>query len=803
MLSTQLLSNSSNHESISVTEDQEGRRRKRSRIDSGGNVSHVKNSIKRISRACDVCRLKKNRCDGAQPICHQCATGGHKCTYGAQVRKRGLPTGYVRVLEALWALALKLVPNSEETALALLKSVYVRYDEEEKVMFESDHLAPDEPLRKIWAQSQLRQRIDHVVGQFENVTESGLYRQHQDTFLRSSMSSLDDRTAMPFERWCMEPSSTHKSPQDPLSEYISSRDLSNEFVLHQEEEIQKSTSWRQAPLQISFRKSHFASKAEVPFRKPTSRPQYRMPENVWTLIDIYFNFTNCWFPIIHKHKIMKIASSQEDGCGGDPAEVALLFAVMAIGSTRRLASDEVDQTDVQSHYQVASQMISYKETACRLDLIQVLLLLAMTDMARGDWETASILVGRATRTMLMWQNSKPEHKSTTIESGNPALAKRATLGSFILDTIIAAHLQSLPHLRSRDIQSFLDFDEDGPEEWDQWVSKHRASSTAWPPQALSHQQTSIRALSTFKDYARLLSVLNDAICSSFRVVVAQPDQENYMTALESWVFNVSRHNKLTKLHAASQNYAKPPPPTANLHLTYTIVLHYLRLRTKSASLHNLPPLLYGSTVSSLCAAALTTYKETFGHHQWQGILQLHINLQSHTDRMEVLGMDYYSSNQSHCSGPTTTHRTASSILQICCDTQTINPQLPMGGMDMLAAVSNIEQEAESTPRPAFAMENEFCHRQGGIMQIEAISSEIEPHNRLEDPGRDELPISHDNTDNVSVDMAISMSPFNNFQDAGTIESLLEELSSTNENDWAMMPSQFMYNLGFYDSEPNS
>jgi hypothetical protein len=794
MLSTQLLSNSSNHETASITEDQGGKRRKRSHIDRGRNVSHAKNSIKRISRACDVCRLKKNRCDGARPTCHQCATGGHKCTYGAQVRKRGLPTGYVRVLEALWALTLKLVPNSEETALALLKSVYVRYDEEEKAIFESDHLAPDEPLRKIWAHSQLRQRIDQVVGQFENGTESGLHGQHQDRLLKSSMSSLDDRTAMPFEQWSMDASSTSKPSQHPLNEYAVSRDLANEFMLHQQEEPRKSTSWRQAVPQFTTHKGPSASIDETSFRKPTSTLQYHIPENVWTLIDTYFTFTNCWFPIIHKHKIMKIASSQEDGSGGDPTEIALLFAVMALVSTRGLASDDVDQTDVQSRYQVASQMISNKESACSLDLIQVLLVLAMTDMARGKWEIASVLVGRATRTMLLWQNIIPERTGTATESGNSALAKRTTLGIFILDTMIAAHLRSLPHLRSRDIQGFLDFDEDGPEEWDQWVNKHHHGSIAWPPQAPSHQQTPIRALSTFKEYARLLSVLNDAICSSFRVVVGQSDQEKYMTALESWVLNVSRHNKLTTL--------QPPPPTANLHLTYATVLVYLRLLTDSSSLHHSPPLMYGSNVSSICAAALPAYKETFGHYQWQGILQLHIKLRSHTSTMDILGTDCYSTDQSDCLVPIITHHPASSILQTCSDAQIINPQLRLGEMDILATDSNFEQEAESASRAPFAMDDEFCHRQGEIMQIEAVSSAIDPHNLLEEPGRDDMPHCHDNTDNMSVDMTISMSPFNHFQDAGTIESLLEELSSTNENDWAMMPSQFMYNLGFYDSEPN-
>ena len=47
---------------------------------------------------------------------------------------------------------------------------------------------------------------------------------------------------------------------------------------------------------------------------------------------------------------------------------------------------------------------------------------------------------------------------------------------------------------------------------------------------------------------------------------------------------------------------------------------------------------------------------------------------------------------------------------------------------------------------------------------------------------------------------MGQSIFDGYDDAQAVESLLEELSSIQDAEWNAMSSQFMYNLGFYDSE---
>ncbi|OJJ79286.1 uncharacterized protein ASPGLDRAFT_103375, partial [Aspergillus glaucus CBS 516.65] len=77
----------------------------------------------RVSQACDYCRKRKSKCDGAQPVCSVCRLFKKPCTYG-NVKKRGLQSGYVRGLESLLGLFMDHVPGSEMTIRTLFRSDY-------------------------------------------------------------------------------------------------------------------------------------------------------------------------------------------------------------------------------------------------------------------------------------------------------------------------------------------------------------------------------------------------------------------------------------------------------------------------------------------------------------------------------------------------------------------------------------------------------------------------------------------------------------------------------------------------------
>eukprot|EP00842_Homolaphlyctis_polyrhiza_P005379 jgi/Hompol1/5842/HPOL_000794-RA len=75
---------------------------------------------KRTSKACDMCRKQKQKCNGGQP-CAACTVRGSACVYSQPVRKRGPPPGYfsnvmqrLRELEAKVADA-QLPPDAAST----------------------------------------------------------------------------------------------------------------------------------------------------------------------------------------------------------------------------------------------------------------------------------------------------------------------------------------------------------------------------------------------------------------------------------------------------------------------------------------------------------------------------------------------------------------------------------------------------------------------------------------------------------------------------------------------------------------
>ncbi|KAG0168074.1 hypothetical protein DFQ30_005320 [Apophysomyces sp. BC1015] len=53
----------------------------------------------RVSRACDLCRRKKIKCDGLAPICSNCQAFNLECSYNDTTKKRGPPKGYIEAIE--------------------------------------------------------------------------------------------------------------------------------------------------------------------------------------------------------------------------------------------------------------------------------------------------------------------------------------------------------------------------------------------------------------------------------------------------------------------------------------------------------------------------------------------------------------------------------------------------------------------------------------------------------------------------------------------------------------------------------
>jgi hypothetical protein len=113
------------------------------------------------------CRSRKDKCDGKKPACSTCTLNGRACSYDANVKKRGLPEGYVRGLEKLWGLAIRDVDDIEDNMLEALNGGHKRKDNQDW----NDETG-SESLVKLWRKSQLSQELERLLSSIETIAES-------------------------------------------------------------------------------------------------------------------------------------------------------------------------------------------------------------------------------------------------------------------------------------------------------------------------------------------------------------------------------------------------------------------------------------------------------------------------------------------------------------------------------------------------------------------------------------------------------------------------------------------------------
>ena len=150
---------------------------------------------KRVSRACDQCFLKKDRCDGVQPICTFCSQLGRACTYDRPERKRGPTQGLRPRLEqriaALETVLGFVLQEAGETGLRVerVKSA----SEVEKVNWRTQG----------WWKSNTRKQLETLFGFQDDLVTS-------NTTLAKKQESEDDYSDVDLS---LPP--THQPPEQP------------------------------------------------------------------------------------------------------------------------------------------------------------------------------------------------------------------------------------------------------------------------------------------------------------------------------------------------------------------------------------------------------------------------------------------------------------------------------------------------------------------------------------------------------------------------------------------------------------
>ncbi|PGH08039.1 hypothetical protein GX51_01480 [Blastomyces parvus] len=491
---------------------------------------HSGSKRKRASKACDRCRGKKYRCDGKGPECVACRESGHDCSYDPTAKKRGLPEGYVRGLEKLWALSISNIEGLEEGILEMRGSKEIKSSQRQELFSLWNNERASERLHEIWKSSELYRSVEELLfnpGSIITGTpwieedSGGIESEHSlsDIASDSQRDDCSDHRIGEVLPWTLT-QTQHASPRPPDTDArrIKLRSLSQTAVRN--------------------------SRMNLPIQTPH-------------LLDMYFAHTHSWFPILAKHEILKASYQYLDpsfqmasnfaGSGNHAALWAILSYTAtqippgteenSIVLTRRRNSGE----EAREIYTVARSLVPDEKGKFEIGHVQAILLLTLVNIGFGDWTAAWVLCGQATSVAI---DLGLGTTSGGQQSSSHSKGAETFLGCFLLDTLLSARLARCPRMRSSTIHSVNLLEEDGLEEWSPWVDvfllrKVHQGGNSCP-------RGPLRSCSTFNrliELSKFLHILWDTV--PLAPDVSALAHESFLKNLKHWETKLPRGCRLS------------------------------------------------------------------------------------------------------------------------------------------------------------------------------------------------------------------------------------------------------------------
>lgn len=472
----------------------------------------------RIYRACDQCRRRKSKCDGAQPACKICHVANRTCTYQTGGGRRGLPSGYVRSLEITLGLVLQQLRGSENTICAVLR------DARGKGNFlksgQADHLV------SVWRKSRTSRDVNQLLNSdHEEVGNDGSDWDLVET--HDQDENMDDCVPVP----------TDSSP--------------NEATIAQRV---------QEPL--------------VPVPKKTV---WMIPDNTPDLLDFYFTYTHCWFPILERRVLLRaMHTSRNRPTAIHTSCDMVLWAVISYASILRGNYDSSLPSPSALQLLVQEQLLAEPGN---LDLghVHAVLIFVLIQISLGNIHSAWTLVGQATRLLAGLQLS-------TRESRYP----HTFHGCTFLDNILSAFLQRTPCLSPDEQLEEGPVNEDELDEWDVW-SAARSNIIHGGPMSTAP----LRALSSFNILQQLIQEL-----SRIQYLPKSSLQ------IEDLLDNLRQKQAVLLQDRPYNRHSASTPPLLVLHLTSTFMTLSLTRKFESVS----------PAVADLCIRIIYRILEIFEHY---------------------------------------------------------------------------------------------------------------------------------------------------------------------------------------------
>ncbi|ETS00286.1 hypothetical protein M419DRAFT_83920 [Trichoderma reesei RUT C-30] len=331
---------------------------------------------RRVSLACDACRIAREKCDGERPRCGRCVSQNRSCSYTPTSKKRGIQSGYLRAIELSLAWLLESVPDCEEALYRLL----VKDGGKDGVSVLVSKGRSSSRLQKQWSKCRVHQEIETLLCQGGT--------QKEDT----SAAGNSDTDASNMEE------SSNETRQQP-GEYHGMTTTS------------------------------LGSLGTCSSLKESSRAQHRalkLPSNYRHLLDIYFAYTHCWFPILDRDDVFATAdtcASLASSAYGHTREsknisstdLAVLWSALAIATLQDAHSSAPTMSEeVMSPaeiFAVARRLVPQEEDQLDISDIQALLLHAIILVGRENMLGASVIAGKAVRLISYMRSSRlsPTH----------------------------------------------------------------------------------------------------------------------------------------------------------------------------------------------------------------------------------------------------------------------------------------------------------------------------------------------------------------------------------------------------------
>lgn len=562
---------------------------------------------KRVSQACDRCRSRKDKCDGGKPSCSTCTTHGRVCSYDTNVKKRGLPEGYVRGLEKLWGLAIREVTDVEDNILLVVTGegggntdfqVADWYDE-----------GNSDKLVEVWRQSKISKELERLLSNTEQTSENRK-RKHTDSSFRA-----ENRT------W---PSAKPITTQD-LREPARSSWIDKRLDDHPKDGFFESASIPEHydNRNISLGRDGSVSSPSYQHGSSSKRRAVNidcldLPSEAWHLINVYSSYTHPWFPIIERQDLLRSTyqylrkPSDFSLSGAGSGNHAVLWAVIAYAKFQHRAINNIPHAQgpvadvvwtAERMYDHARNLVPDEDGVFELGHVQALLILALANMGNGHLSRAWLLIGQAVRIAIDMGLGLPSD-DILISLKSPSRTKHVFMGCFVLDTIIAARLGRRPHLRAEDMELVGPVEEEGLDEWDPWTDCLTVSRT-------SPASRPATILSTFNQFVKLMQVLNEAICERDSLRGTQ-SVKDLLDKLYAWN---QAQSPLINLESTSEDTDQAGAPLLphhyNLKIAYCNTIATLQLMSHNHDKED-ANLELGARSARQIAELLTQHSSNFG-----------------------------------------------------------------------------------------------------------------------------------------------------------------------------------------------